>query len=418
MSQFSSEIVELCRACVVGDVAKVGTLTAKNKSIINASDSEGFSPLLLATSYNMVGVVKILIANKAAINQFDLAGKCSPLLLAAQCGHADIARLLLDARASPNTRRLDYVSPLILAAKKGHADIVESLIEARASANFVTSEGMTALYAAAREGLLDIVEMLLRHGANECLEQCKDGYTPVLIASYYGHANVVATLVDHGAHTDAADPSGCTCLHLASSGGYVEVLEVICAYVEMVEADDADEHGADATDLAAGHGETMGSDHRIVAFEYDVHCDINRRQRDGATAFFLAAQECYLECMELLARCGADVNVARDDQVTPLLISLMEGYRDGIELLIRHKADVDQGYWSEKHGYRTPIEIALQLRDHRSVELFSRFSRFAGSSVRGGSRARIQATASMVSNYATDFRVQHAFYSFLDPAYL
>ena len=122
MSALAAEIVELCRACVVGDVARVGELVKKHPPIVNATDSEGFSPLLLATSYNMVGVVRVLIASKAAINQFDLAHKCSPLLLAAQCGHTEIATLLLAANASANTR-LDHVSPLILASKKGRAGL-------------------------------------------------------------------------------------------------------------------------------------------------------------------------------------------------------------------------------------------------------------------------------------------------------
>jgi ankyrin repeat protein len=182
MSAFATEIVQLCRACVVGNVKEVGELVTKHPAIINATDSEGFSPLLLATSYNMVSVVRVLIANKAAINQFDLAHKCSPLLLAAQCGHAEIAELLLEAKASANTR-LEHVSPLILSAKKGHTAIVEALVEARANVNFVAASGMTALYAASREGFADVVDVLLAHGGGDSIEQDTDSYTPLLIAA-------------------------------------------------------------------------------------------------------------------------------------------------------------------------------------------------------------------------------------------
>jgi ankyrin repeat protein len=83
-------VSDLCRACVVGDVARVSDLVTRHRSALNATDSEGFSPLLLSTSYNMVGAVRVLVAHKASVNQFDRAGKCSPLLLAAQCGHGEV----------------------------------------------------------------------------------------------------------------------------------------------------------------------------------------------------------------------------------------------------------------------------------------------------------------------------------------
>jgi len=295
MSKFADEILALCRACVVGNVAKVDTILSKNQRIVNATDGEGFSPLLLATSYNMVSVVELLLARKAAINQFDLAGKCSPLLLASQCGHAKIANILLAAKASPNSI-LDYVSPLILASKRGHIDIVEALVEARADVDFIATDGMTALFAASREGHTDIVDSLLRNGAERTMEQDRETYTPMLIASFYGHAPVVQLLYDSGAQVDGCDSAGCTCLHLAASGGHLEVLRVLCGYQEQI---------------VPSTGEKVDEQDEMLEFEYNLNCDINRRQRDGATPFFLAAQENFVDCMALLARCDADVRSGR-----------------------------------------------------------------------------------------------------------
>ena len=288
-SNTAANIAALCQACVVGDVAQITTLLTTDSGIVNATDVEGFSPLLLATSYNMTAAVSALISSKATVNQFDLSGKCSPLFLAAQCGHVEITQMLLKARASPNTA-LDHVSPLILACKKGHLEVVECLIEARGSVNFTTQDNMTALYTASREGFDDVVAILLSHGATKSMELDCDSYTPLLIAAYYGHTNVVRELINHGCRIDAADSAGCTSLHLASSGGHLNVVEEILG---------------EETVSAARNGDFE----RAAALSKTLHCDLNRRQRDGATPFFLAAQEAYLDCMQLLVDCGADVRL-------------------------------------------------------------------------------------------------------------
>ena len=130
---------------------------------------------------------------------------------------------------------------------------------------------------------------------------------------FYGHADVVQLLMDYGAHTDACDSAGCTSLHLAASGGHLEVLEAVIGYVEVVDditsVGDGDDGGGGGAAIGSQHSDYHNSSSSIVGYEYDPHCDVNRRQRDGASAFFLSAQECHTDCMELLARCGADVRM-------------------------------------------------------------------------------------------------------------
>lgn len=289
------DIAELCNACVMRNIARVTEIVSRNSDFVNASDSEGFPPLLIASLYDVPSAVKILITNKASVNQFDLSKKCSPLLIAAQGGLVEITEILLEASASPNCNLQD-VSPLLLASKRGHTEVVELLLENQASVNFTTPEGMTALYSATREGHADVMAMLLRNGAADTIETSVESYTPLLIASYFGHAEVVAELIQQGANMDASDDAGCTCLHLAASCGHLSVLKAILN---------------DSRSFQHPHRDVLGQESEDCFQFTDIYrCDIDRRQEDGATAFFLASQECFIDSMHFLARCKADVGAS------------------------------------------------------------------------------------------------------------
>ena len=52
-------------------------------------------------------------------------------------------------------------TPLYVAAQNGHLDIVKALLEAGADRNQAMNSGATPLFIAAEKGHLDVVEMLL-----------------------------------------------------------------------------------------------------------------------------------------------------------------------------------------------------------------------------------------------------------------
>lgn len=77
----------------------------------------------------------------------------------------------------------------------------------------------------AREGNLDILnEMLRRMSGVECQralnKQSSYGWSPLLIASQKGHAEVVRTLLENNARVDVFDDDGRTALHLGAENGY------------------------------------------------------------------------------------------------------------------------------------------------------------------------------------------------------
>lgn len=139
----------------------------------------------------------------------------TPLFYAAEQGHLQIARLLLEARAHADEgiRQVKgskvgrQSTPLVKAAANGHHEVVELLLDSRAHADLVCPillYDATALVVAAVLGHMEVVRTLLRYGASteipcgvevDCLPQCNDG-TALQVACERGHTQVVRLLLE------------------------------------------------------------------------------------------------------------------------------------------------------------------------------------------------------------------------------
>ncbi|KAH6970692.1 hypothetical protein BKA56DRAFT_559122 [Ilyonectria sp. MPI-CAGE-AT-0026] len=127
--KLSSQITGLHLAAYFGvEKAIVQLLLAKDGVDINATNDEGWTPLLYAVSNRNEEIVQLLLANDGVdINAKDGDG-WSPLLWAARHGDVVVARLLLskdgiDVEPEDN----DGKTPLSHAAMRGHEEIVELL---------------------------------------------------------------------------------------------------------------------------------------------------------------------------------------------------------------------------------------------------------------------------------------------------
>ena len=78
---------------------------------------------------------------------------------------AEVNRLIKDG-ANPNAKDEHGYTVLRLAAEKGHAEIAKNLLLAWANPNSVDNNGVTALMEAAVSGHSEVVKVLLSKGAN------------------------------------------------------------------------------------------------------------------------------------------------------------------------------------------------------------------------------------------------------------
>ena len=121
------------------------------------------------------------------------------------------------------------------------------------------------LYVAARDGNFDAVLDLLSSGANIRYRDIWDGMTPLMVASYRGHAQCVALLLGRGANPMWRMRDGSTALHFAAGFGHTEVCKVLCAYAP---SHAQNLRGETPIDWALGNGRTRLAD--MLANQTDI----------------------------------------------------------------------------------------------------------------------------------------------------
>jgi len=124
--------------------------------------------------------LQTLIAAKADVNSKDGSG-FTPLILAAERGHAACVKLLIDAGADVNAKSILKYAALDEAAKSGNSNCVKLLISSGANVDAKDRHGWTALMRAANWGCADCVEALIAAGADVNTKN-NIGQTPLSVA--------------------------------------------------------------------------------------------------------------------------------------------------------------------------------------------------------------------------------------------
>ena len=117
-------------ATVLGDLPKVVSLLESGE--VQKSDSQGWTPLMLAAQCGQNDIVRVLVDNnRAELNKklyhIDYRGYTA-LLLAVENGHSAVVKILLKYGAAQDCNN-DGWTPLISAAYNGHDNIVKDLLE-------------------------------------------------------------------------------------------------------------------------------------------------------------------------------------------------------------------------------------------------------------------------------------------------
>ncbi len=122
-------------------------------------------------------------------------------------------------------------TPLMWAANRGHAEAVQTLLDWKADISLASCSGETALHHAVIGRSIECVKRLLEAGADVHARDC-NGYSVLhLIAINSTPLDpglaLVRICLDHGAPVNAFDNSGHTALHWAAFCGNVDQTEVL-----------------------------------------------------------------------------------------------------------------------------------------------------------------------------------------------
>ena len=216
----------LMHAAGTGDLARTTFLLQHGADAGAQERKAGESPLHLACLNGCFATARALVERGgASVHAAQSSNGFTALMGAAQEGHLDIVRWLLDQGAEAN-----YATPatgqtaLISACHQGHLEVARCLVEsggARVNAADPAS-GNTALAAASRSGHLGAVTYLLGRGAN--------GATAALCgACYEGHLEVLRALLERGgAEADGgAEPDSLSALFWAARAGKLELVRFL-----------------------------------------------------------------------------------------------------------------------------------------------------------------------------------------------
>lgn len=152
------------KAKSVFDIARSGTLEElkelmkQNPDIINQTNENGFSPLILACYRGNTEVADFLIDNVKDIDYKSQEGTALAGLSIRY--NKDLAEHLLKKNANPNIADGTGTTPLFWAVKSGNKELVELLLKYKANKTKKDSMGMTPFEYALKTGNKEIINLL------------------------------------------------------------------------------------------------------------------------------------------------------------------------------------------------------------------------------------------------------------------
>ena len=231
-----TEWPDIMKASFAGDIKCLNTLLKDELQLdVNWQDSNGVTPLVLASREGHTEMVKILLDKDAQVNKQDKSSS-SALMMASKQGHTEVVQLLLDHGAHVNIYMQDEdgVSALMMACENGKTELAELLIKSGADVDMVSHTGESALTMACSKGHLEVVKLLVNNGAQ--METNIKHRTPLMLASGYNHYEVIKYLLDKGAKVntqnsengDSALMCACTTLSVLQDDNDAETNTKCC----------------------------------------------------------------------------------------------------------------------------------------------------------------------------------------------
>ena len=243
---------------------------------------------------------------KAAITSTQLS---LALFSASDGGCVPLARRLLEAGTSLESRDRLGAMPLARAARSGHLALVDLYLGRGAAIDARNLVGATALYAAVENERASTVALLLGKGADPNLPG-RSGVTPLAAAAFKGNDRIVGELIARKADPNVVDATGKSAMTYAAARGFALIVRrLIDAGVDGKRA-----YGNDLTALmwAAGHEDGVGERAAldVLALLLDAGAPIDAVDNRGRTALMIAAELGRAAIVEALLKRGADRAIA------------------------------------------------------------------------------------------------------------
>ncbi|CAE7007412.1 hypothetical protein PTNB73_00048 [Pyrenophora teres f. teres] len=400
---------------VIGGYAELTRLLLDRCHHVDSGYSGTNKALILAAEAGTESTVQMLLDLGANVDWKDHVGS-SALAWAIPEGHEKVVRVLLSNGANVNSRDVFGNTPLHWSLP--FVAITRLLLDNGAEIDAKNDVGHTPLMWSAHDGQEIVLQLLLDNGADVTVKD-RYGCTALHIAALRGHETVASVLLQNGSDPDTYDQDGWTALHAAAlkrHDGFVRLLvdktgngESILKWVESQQENARMQallaHMADrkseGSSLVSGLGSAVqeGQFERVQAFlkagvDIDAYdgCGftaltlaicarqsrimqlllehealVNKPERNGRSAFYLAAEYGADELLPMLAEYGADINSCIHTW-TPLLIAAQKGHEKTVEYLVKNGANVNAEdyygrralHWTAQHGHQTTLQLLTE----------------------------------------------------------
>ena len=150
----------------------------------------------------------------------------TPLSMAAENGHFEICRMIVERVEDKNPSEYNGWTPLHHAARNGHLEICELIIERVEEENPANNIGQTPLHFAIKYGHLDICRLIIGEIANKN-PAADSGWTPLHTAAHDGHLDICQLIIERVEDKNPEDNLGWTPLHFAAKSGHIDIYHLI-----------------------------------------------------------------------------------------------------------------------------------------------------------------------------------------------
>jgi ankyrin repeat protein len=308
----------------------------------NKQDFE--TPLYYASYYGLGPIVTWLLGeNTNSESERERLG--SALGAAAGEGHIDLARMLLDRGADPNTPYCaKFHSPLHAAADGGHSRMVKLLLNAGADVKAHGGEYGTALHIAAKKGNPEVAKLLIDAGHD--LETRVDRYgKPISLAAQHENPEALKVLISSGAEINSY------------AGGYYDPLVMASLYSSIdsvrILLDAGAEPNWPSSDASPLQNAAKRADLDIMRLLIARGADINGPGGTYGTPLKGAIQSHEMASFELILDSGADLNALGSRAEYPVGQAIFGGNVAAAEKLLELGAKFDDNALFEALSYHT-----------------------------------------------------------------